>query len=133
MSENGSRAHWSKPKVILEVLAEGGSIELLARTRGDAREFAVRINDQLMAMFGEEPTPAALRTKVCWTTDWARAIERLNTQPWEAMAVGTMVPEFAAAIRQAYEARVANSSFQRPIERYRDRWIRAFEGEHPYR
>jgi hypothetical protein len=46
----------SKPEVILELMAEGGSLELVTRKKGKVREFAVRVEDQSPSMIDEGPS-----------------------------------------------------------------------------
>lgn len=69
-------------ELLLEVLAEGGSIAIYGRREGDRTLFRVGIVDQTLAFLNDEDGGEAIRSDSGWLNTWEEAVGRIGRWPW---------------------------------------------------
>lgn len=113
-------------EVILEVLAEGGSVALLGQR--DSRggwHYARGLNDGTVALLDQEDGGAgAIESRTAWVSTWAEAMTLIDRYPWTMLHCRDVHPEFRQQVWTEVTRRLQGQSGVR-ANQARERWMHA--------
>jgi hypothetical protein len=106
-----------KCEVVVEVLAEGGSIALIGARHGRGWTFSRSVNDSTSELIGEKP----IFHKSAEVDSWEDALGLLDKYPWQTFYPSKVHPEFRARVWIALQERLAGDEKKSlELERWRD-------------
>lgn len=115
-----------EPEVILEVLAEGGSVRLLRQR--DSRggwHYARGLNDGTAALLDEQDGGAkAIESQSAWVSTWAEAMALPDRYPWTMPQCRDVHPEFRQQAWTEVKRRLDEKGGVQ-VHHLRKRWMRA--------
>jgi len=108
-------------EVILELLAEGGSVRLLGTRVANGWRFRRFVGDWTPALIDEE----AIQHESDWVASWEAALVLLDAYPWHKLSPRVVHPEFReqvwAAVQRKFERDRSDSYRDRALGRWRER------------
>lgn len=92
-----------KAELLLEALAEGGSIAIYGRHDGDKTEYRVGIVDQTLTFLNDEDGGNAIRSDSGWLDTWEEAVAAIGRWPWPNLYPKIVHPRVADRVWKAVQ------------------------------
>jgi hypothetical protein len=126
--------HTEPAEIILEALAEGGSLTLLGIKAANGWRFRlVRDESTLADLLSEEDRQGIeFRSESEWVSSWQGALALLDKYRWHRLHALEVHPDFRQQIWTAVQARAARVAGQGDawwVRWHLDRWQRVCHGE----
>jgi hypothetical protein len=114
-----NRSDRAEPTVILEALAEGGFLTIVAFRAANSWRFRVVRDECTLAdlLSQEDRQGMELRSESKWVDSWRAALALLDKYPWHRLYPGKVHPDFHQQIWAAAQERFGR-------ERREDKWAR---------
>jgi len=128
--------HTEPAEIILEALAEGGSLTIIGIRTANGWRFRLVLDESTLADLLSEEDRAGLEFKheSDWVDSWEDALALLNESRWHMMSVQQIHPDFRQQIWTAVQDRAARAAGQGDawwVRWHLDRWQRMCHGEPP--
>ena len=113
----------SRAELILRVAAEGGSIAIYGRQKGDLTQYRVGIVDQTLTFLDGDDAGEEIRSDSGWLNTWEEAVAKIDRWPWPNLYPKFVQPSVRDAVWKAvqdYGDRVGRSVRQAALDGWRN-------------
>jgi hypothetical protein len=93
----------SKAELLLEVMAEGGSIAIYGRREGDRMLYRVGVVDQTLTFLDEDEADAEIRSDSGWLNTWEAAVAAIGRWSWPNLYPRVVHPSIGDRVWKAVQ------------------------------
>jgi len=117
----------TQAELLLEVMAEGGSIAIYGRRDGDRTQYRVGIVDQTTTFLNDDEADKEIRSDSGWLDTWEKAVAAIGRWPWPNLYPELVRPSIRDAIWKAvqdYRDRAGRGVREEALRRWRELCMR---------